>query len=191
MKPDGAVRLYPVPMTFRQANAWVAAFHRHNNPARGCKFVVGAADDNGNVWGVAMAGRPVARAEDDGFTLEVTRTVTAPDAPPNVNSFLEAACWRIAREMGYRRTVTRTQHDESGVSLRAAGYRLVAERPARRSWAESTGDPRLRAMRDPEGNGGVPRLVWEVLAEHAPGFGYPRPPASDDDGLFDRDEVPA
>jgi hypothetical protein len=109
-----------------------------------------------------MAGRPVARAWDDGLTLEVNCTVT--DGTPNANSFLYGACWRIAREMGYVRAITYTQGSEPGTSLRAAGWKVLGEREARGSWADSTVREELRMMRDPVGNGGVPRTVWEVLA---------------------------
>lgn len=161
-KPVGAVRLFAIPMTFRQGSAWVAKLHRHNKPPRGCKFVIGAVDDDGMIHGVAMAGRPVARGSDDGLTLEVNRTVT--DGTPNVNSFLYAACWRVGKAMGYLRCVTMTQGDEPGTSLKAAGYTLIGERPARGSWMDSTSDERLRAMRDPVGNGGMPRMAWEALS---------------------------
>lgn len=162
MKPPGAVRLRTVPMTFRQGSAWVAQYHRHNKPPRGCKFVIGAAGDDGVIHGVAMAGRPIARAIDDGLTLEVYRSVTLDGGPPNVNSYLYAACWRVGREMGYLRCVTMTQGDEPGTSLKAAGWTLIGERPARGSWLDSTADERLRAMRDPVGNGGVIRRAWET-----------------------------
>lgn len=160
-----------IPMTFRQACAWVGKYHRHNKPPVGCKFAIGAADNEGVIHGVAMAGRPIARHNDDGFTIEVNRTVT--DGTPNVNSFLYAACWRIAREMGYLRAVTMTQGEEPGTSLRAAGWKVYASRPARMSWQGSTGSTGdkdlfgndcspMRMKRDPIGNGGVPRTVWEI-----------------------------
>lgn len=161
-KPDGAITLYAWPISLRAANAWVAAHHRHNKPVRGHKFSVACVDSEGTIHGVAIAGRPISRAEDNGTTIEVYRSVTLDGGPPNVNSFLYARCWRIAREMGYLRCVSRTQGEEKGVSLQAAGYRLVGERKARGSWASSTGDQRLREMRDPIGNGGVPRMVWEI-----------------------------
>lgn len=108
-----------------------------------------------------MAGRPVARAWDDGLTIEVNRTVT--DGTPNVNSFLYAAAWKVARAMGYLRCVTMTQGNEQGTSLIAAGYKMIGERKARPGWADSTSDGRLKEMRDPEGNGGIPRKVWEII----------------------------
>jgi len=155
--------LLVVPITFRQAAAFVARYHRHNKEPRGCKFAIGAVDEEGVLHGVAMAGRPVARSWDDGMTIEVNRTCT--DGTHNANSFLYAACWRIAREMGYARAVTYTQGSETGVSLRAAGWRVIGERKARGSWRDSTTDELLRQMRDPAGNGGVPRVAWEV--DHA------------------------
>lgn len=162
MKPDGAKRFAVLPMTFRQGSAFVARHHRHHRPPRGCKFVIGAIDDScGTLHGVAMVGRPIARSWDDGLTLEVNRTCT--DGTPNANSFLYGACWRIARAMGYRKLITYTQVGESGASLRAAGYRIIAERPARPNWREATTNERLRLMRDFEGSGGVARTAWEIV----------------------------
>lgn len=150
-----------VPVTFRQACAFVAELHRHNKPPRGHKFSIGLQGDDGRLVGVAMAGRPVARHFDDGATLEVNRTCT--DGTRNANSMLYGAVWRAAKAMGYTRCVTYTQHDECGAILRAAGWVRVKELAARKSWAESTaGD--LKAMRDPIGNGGVARVLWEIRA---------------------------
>lgn len=148
-----------VPITLRAANAFVAAHHRHNKPARGWKFGLGLSDGNG-IRGVAMAGRPVARHFDDGLTIEVNRTCT--DGTRNANSMLYGAVWRAAKAMGYRRCITYTQADESGASLKAAGYVRVKELPARGSWAESS--VKLRGKRDPVGNGGTPRVLWEIRA---------------------------
>jgi len=123
------------------------------------KFCLGAAA-NGQLVGVATVGRPVSRHYDDGFTLEVNRTCTTGQA--NVNSMLYGAAWRAAKALGYRRLITYTQAGESGASLRAAGWRVIAERSARPSWADSS--VRLRAIRDPEGPGGMQRSLWEVAS---------------------------
>lgn len=145
------------PVTFRQACAFVELLHRHNKPPRGHKFSVGLY--NGDVMvGVAMAGRPVARHFDDGLTLEVNRTCT--DGTKNANSMLYAACWRAAKAMGYLRMITYTQADESGASLRAAGFIKAKDLPPRGSWADSS--VKLKALRDSKGNGGVPRVLWEI-----------------------------
>lgn len=116
--------------------------------------------------GVATAGRPVARHYDDGRTLEVNRTCT--DGTKNANSMLYGAVWRAAKAMGYLRCITYTQADETGASLRAAGWVRVKALPARKSWADSSVS--LRGKKDPVGTGGVPRVLWEIRAggKHVP-----------------------
>jgi hypothetical protein len=57
-----------IPVTFRQACAFVKELHRHNKPPVGHKFSIGAADDNGNLVGVAMAGRGVYNYAQDAST---------------------------------------------------------------------------------------------------------------------------
>lgn len=153
-------RLTIIPLPLRTAAAFVAEHHRHNAPPRGHKFSLGVVDETGDLRGVAVVGRPVARALDDGLTAEVTRTCT--DGCPNANSALYGAAWRAAKAMGYRRLVTYTQGSETGDSLRAAGGRVVAELPPRKGWADSS--VALRALRDPVGTGGVARLRWEWSA---------------------------
>ena len=86
-------RLTIVPLSFRQASAFIANHHRHNKPPRGCKFAIGVCD-------------------------------------------------------------------ETGSSLRATGMARVRELPARKGWADSS--VALRALRDPVGNGGVPRVLWRA-----------------------------
>lgn len=73
---------------------------------------------------------------------------------------LYGATWRAAKAMGYLRAYTYTQHDESGASLRAAGWVRDAELEARGSWAESS--VALRELRDPKGSGGVARVRWKI-----------------------------
>lgn len=108
--------------------------------------------------GVAMVGRPVARAFDNGLCAEINRTCT--DGARNANSKLYGACAQACKAMGYERVITYTQADEDGASLRAAGFVRVKELPARGSWAESS--VKLKALRDGVGNGGVARVLWEI-----------------------------
>lgn len=118
------------------------------------KFAVGAADQDGVLRGVAIAGRPVARLFDNGQTLEVTRLTS--DGWPNACSMLYGACARAAFALGYSRIVTYTQQGESGASLRAAGWRVVAERPPHPGW------DRPSRPRDATGTERMPRTLWEA-----------------------------
>lgn len=144
-----------VPVTRDQAMEYLAAVHRHHGRPLGYRYAVGVADD-GRLCGVAMAGRPVARSLDDGHTIEVTRVAT--DGTANACSMLYGACWRAARAIGYRRAVTYTQADESGSSLRAAGWIRVAELPARTGWNAPS---RPRPSR---GADNVNRIRWQIEA---------------------------
>ena len=87
-----------VPVTLRTARAFVTAHHRHNVAPQGHKFSVGIERD-GNLVGVAIVGRPIARRQDDGRTVEVTR-VCVLDDNRNANSALYGAArralWDIA-----------------------------------------------------------------------------------------------
>jgi hypothetical protein len=126
------VSLTITPISFAEACAFVERHHRHHRPPVGHLFSIAVADDEATVRGVAIIGRPVARHLQDGTTVEVTRSAT--DGTEHANSCLYGAAWRAAKAMGYRRLITYTQDGESGASLRAAGYRVVAQRPARKGW---------------------------------------------------------
>jgi hypothetical protein len=121
-----------VPLTLAEANAFVARRHRHHGPVVGHKFSIGVGR-NGEIVGVAIVGRPVSRALDTGWTLEVTRCCT--DGTRNAASALYGACRRAAFALGYRTLITYTLASESGVSLRAsAGWTVVGEVRGR-SWS--------------------------------------------------------
>lgn len=113
-----------VPMTLREANAFVAQYHRHHGPTVGHKFSIGCTDGE-KIVGVAIVGRPVSRYLDDGWTLEVNRLCT--DGTHNACSMLYAAAWRAARAMGYHKLVTYILQSETGTSLKAAGWKCVGE----------------------------------------------------------------
>lgn len=112
------------PVSISEANEFVRQQHRHHKPVAGAKFAVAVSDSDG-VRGVAIVGRSVARALDDGWTLEVNRCCT--DGARNACSMLYGAAWRAARAMGYRRLITYTLPTESGGSLRAVGWRLIGQ----------------------------------------------------------------
>ena len=113
-----------VPPHLREANEFVAKYHRHNLPTVGGKFAVGASVD-GKLVGVAIAVRPVARRLGDCKTLEVLRVCT--DGTRNANSFLYGRVKRIGLLMGYSKVITYTLEEESGASLRAVGAEVVSQ----------------------------------------------------------------
>lgn len=143
--------LVPVPITLREAHAFVAKLHRHHKPSRGGKFAIGAAPVGGAICGVVV-GRPVARRIQDGWTAEVVRLCT--DGTRNACSFLYAAAWRAARAMGFVKLITYTLSEEGGASLRAAGWRLIGEAGGG-SWSR---DERPRVDEHPTQE----KLRWEA-----------------------------
>lgn len=114
--------LHLVPVTFAEACAFVAAHHRHHKPPTGHRFSIGAAR-GGQLVGVVIVGRPVARDSDDGVTAEVTRLCT--DGTSNACSMLYGAAARAARAMGYTAIQTYILESEHGASLRASGWEEV------------------------------------------------------------------
>ena len=108
------------PITFKKACEFVASLHRHHKPPRGHKFSISCVDNSGDIRGVVMVGRPVARCLDDGFTAEVNRLCT--DGTKNACSILYAAAARAAKAMGYTWIVTYILESESGTSLKASGW---------------------------------------------------------------------
>lgn len=145
-----------VPVSLAQANEHVAAWHRHSEMVVGAKFCVGAADDDDVLRAVAIVGRPVARNYDDGQTLEVVRV--ASDGAKNACSMLYAAAARATFAMGFRRLITYTTASERGSSLRAVGFHVIAQRPARKGW-DTPSRPR-----DNHPYRSVARQLWETVA---------------------------
>ena len=113
-----------MPLTREQAAVFIEAHHRHHKPPVGDLFRIGAELD-GKLVGVAVVGRPVARALDDGSTVEVTRLCTV--GTMNACSFLYSRCARIAREFGYARIITYILDKEPGTSLAASGWHKEAD----------------------------------------------------------------
>ena len=148
--------LYAVPITQREAFAFIARHHRHHKPPTCSIFQVALARDD-QIVGVATVNLPVARRLNNGWTVEVTRLCTL-DAPESRHaaSKLYAACWRIARELGYRRLITYTLADETGVSLVSAGWKALYQTSGR-SWDTPS---RPRVDTHPLGT----KTLWEVTA---------------------------
>lgn len=112
------------PIDLAEAFNFVDRVHRHHKRPSGGKFAV-ACSNNTGIVGVAIAGRPVARGNNDGWTLEITRVATTGEK--NACSMLYRACWRAARALGYRRVITYTLPEEGGGSLKASGFTLIGK----------------------------------------------------------------
>lgn len=126
------------PITLRAAAAYVESKHRNHKPPRGHKLSIGVIDDNGDLRGCVVVGRPVARALDDGFTAEVTRCCT--DGAPNACSLLYGAAARAAKAIGYKKIYTYTLKEEGGASLRGAGWICEGElRSNGKGWSNRGG----------------------------------------------------
>lgn len=118
-------------ISLRDANSFVESKHRHHGKVVGHKWSL-AAYKAGQLVAVAIVGRPSGRYLDDGQTLEVTRLCS--DGTRNACSALYAACARRARREGYTRIITFTLQSEPGTSLRAAGWKLEAEKAGKPRW---------------------------------------------------------
>ncbi len=141
------------PINLDEANAFVAAHHRHHKPVPGAKFCI-AASEGETVRGVVIVGRPVARMLDNGWTLEVNRCCT--DGAKNACSMLYGAAWRAAKALGYRKLITYTLPAEGGASLRAAGWTLLGLRGGG-NW-NVTSRPRIDTAHLLQGQ----KHLWEV-----------------------------
>ncbi|MER6950817.1 XF1762 family protein [Nonomuraea sp. NPDC000554] len=157
--PEGSTRLRIVPMTLARARAFITQYHRHHAAPQGHKLSFGVVTSDGHLVGVAVVGRPVSRILDTGEIVEATRVAT--NGHPNACSALPAAAWRTFRNAGYRRLITYIQDGETGVSLRAAGMRLVATLPPRPGW-DTPSRPRTTL-----GTEHIGRRLWEFATSEA------------------------
>lgn len=107
------------PIGLKEANEFVAKYHRHHKPTVGHKFSISCYDGN-RLCGVAICGRPVSRYLDNGAILEINRLCT--DGTKNACSILYGACARIAKDMGYEKIITYILESEKGASLKASNY---------------------------------------------------------------------
>lgn len=140
-----------VPTYLDEAKAFVRLHHRHSLPPLGHRVSVGVEDD-GQLVGVAIVGRPVAKIGNGREIAECLRCCTS--GKRNACSKLYGAAKRLAAAMGYRRLITYTLEDEDGTSLKAAGFARVALVKGRQ-WSRPS-RPRKLAPETPN------RWRWEV-----------------------------
>jgi hypothetical protein len=127
-----------VPLTLKLANNFVEAHHRHSSRTNndGGKFAIGIEVD-GELVGVAICGRPVARMLQDQGTAEVVRCCVSDKAPKGAPSALYQRCARIWQLMGGTRIVTYTLKREGGESMRnlaGGGWSPAADVKGNRQW---------------------------------------------------------
>lgn len=148
-------RLELAPITQRNAFAFVNKHHRHHKAPQSAIFCIAAVRED-QVVGVVVVDHPVARAFCDGYTAEVRRLCTDGTIEAhNAASMLYAAAWRAARAMGYRRLLTYTLKDETGVSLVAAGWKVKYHTRPYKTWNMPN---RQRNDKHPTG----PKTLWEA-----------------------------
>lgn len=117
------MRLHLRPWTVKRSDAlaFVRETHRRLPKVQGAMWCISARDDK-EIIGVVLVGWPsrmqTTREMDH---LRVLR-LAVKEGYPNACSMLYAAAWRAARAMGATSMDTFTHADESGVSLRAAGW---------------------------------------------------------------------
>lgn len=108
------------PLTIVNALDFCRLHHRRLPRLQGGMWSVGITAD-GYLRGAAIVGRPTARMLDNGERLQVLR-VAVVEGTPNACSALYGAIARAARSMGATDCFTYIHEDETGVSLRAAGW---------------------------------------------------------------------
>jgi hypothetical protein len=144
------------PITLKEAQIFVNEHHRHNIAPIGHKYSIGL-NDSEKVIGVAIVGRPIARYNDDGWTLEVLR-VCVLDGYTNACSKLYAAAWRAAKNLGYKRLITYTLKSEPGTSLKAAGWQIIGQTEYKPKGWDVPSRPRVMADRYPIEQ----KTIWEA-----------------------------
>lgn len=112
-------KLHLRPITVTKALAFNASTHRRLPKLQGGMWA--CAVKTTDVLGVAIVGRPTARILDNGSRLQVLRCAVI-EGTPNACSMLYGACGRAAKAIGASDCFTYTHDDESGISLKAAGW---------------------------------------------------------------------
>lgn len=152
-----------VPLTLREANDFVEKWHRHSARTSndGGKYAIGL-DHSGELVGVAIVGRPVARMLQMEGTAELLRLCTSPAAPKGSASKLYARARRIWQQMGGTKMVTYTLRHESGASLRGAGIHEAAAEVDPQQWTRPSREREERAIYD------QPKLRWDDELDEVP-----------------------
>lgn len=162
-----------VPLTLPKANDLVRSLHRHHAALPGgfAWFCLGAVAE-GRLVGCAIAGRPTNRNNDDGQTVEVLRVAT--DGTPNAPSALLGAATKAARAIGARRIITYTLDNETGSSLKGAGWSREAD-GIQSWWTHKGKDGNGRTVAVDRPHMGVSKVRWGVTFRDLVEYETPSP----------------
>lgn len=133
---DFGVRRRCIPLELRDANEFIAQYHRHHKPVIGHRFSIGLIN-KGTLIGAVIVGRPVARNTDYRKIAEVTRLVT--DGTKNSCSTLYSAAARAAQSIGFDSIQTFILDSEPGTSLIASGWEFVGVTTGGDGWDSRPG----------------------------------------------------
>ena len=111
------------PCTIRRAKEWIKQTHRHLPMVNGGLFAVALESDSGALLGVAMAGHGPQEWQGT-KRLIITRVAVADDVKNGCSRLYGAIC-RAGKALGYIEAWTYTLPEESGTSLRAAGFQYM------------------------------------------------------------------
>lgn len=156
------MKLELVPITLTDAKRIVNSHHEHSETTakQTWKFGTGVAAD-GELVGVAMVGRASGRGIDQKLDVEITRVcITEKGRYRNACSMLYGAACRMAAAGGYRTAYTYTLEDEDAASVRAAGFVLDAELPARPTWSTPSRPRYEETLLGPRRRPGGPKRRW-------------------------------
>ena len=120
-----APRVFVSPIALKYAQRLTQQFHRRLPKCQGGMWAVAALID-GAIVGVAIVGHPQARLACLPGALEVLRVAVC-DGAQNACSALYGACARASRDMGASDLITYIHGDETGHSLKAAGWVCLGE----------------------------------------------------------------
>lgn len=147
------------PCTVKAAIKQVRALHRHLPKLQGGLFAVRVLDRTGECVGVAVFGNPSRVWQDTGRGV-ITRCAAQENLAPVGNhaapacTMLYGALCRAAKALGYREAWTYTLPEESGKSLKAAGFLDMGltdggewDRPSRPRKSAVRSEPKRRWLR--------------------------------------------
>jgi hypothetical protein len=133
----------------KQALPFVARVHRRLPKVQGAMWAISARVGD-EVIGCALVGNPARMWMEDSAVLAVLR-VAVIEGNRNACSMLYGACSRAAQAMGAEDLVTYTEGDETGVTLKAAGWVDAGmtdggehDRPSRQRKPAVNADPKRR-----------------------------------------------